>query len=115
MAIIFVIVGTVITLAGLVAIAPQVRVHEIAVKSKAAWIFRAGAALLVTGQLWALTAAIDPAVKTTALIMGGAILFAALTIISHERQQAGYNFRQSLSLQVFSAGALIFILAFLLR
>ena len=108
----FILLGALLLLVGFVTIAPQVRVHQIEAKSGAAWIFRGGAGLLILGELWGLQRPIEPALGTVALIVGGATLFAALTIISHERQQADYKFSRSLSLQVFVAGGVILLLAF---
>ena len=110
-ALIFILLGTMMVLAGLVMIAPQVQVHQIAVTSRAARIFRLGAVSLIVGELLGLIGSLESALRTVSLIMGAAILFAGLTIVSHERQQNEYIFSHSLSLQVLVAGFVIFGLA----
>jgi len=52
---------------------------------------------------------------TVSLLIGGAILFAALATGSHERQQDNFDLKSSLTLQMFGLGAAIVVLSFLLR
>jgi hypothetical protein len=115
LALILILLGVILSLAGLVAIGPQVRVHQIDVDSKGAWFFKAGAGLLILGQITGLAMAIDPTVVTVSLLMGGAILFAALATGSHERQQINFELKTSLTLQMFGLGAAIVLLSFVLR
>ncbi|MEM7347596.1 MAG: hypothetical protein AAF485_25445 [Chloroflexota bacterium] len=114
-ALLFILLGSLILLLGLALIGPQVNVHEIDPASKAAWIFRGGAGMLILGEIVAFITSVDPAIVTVCLIMGGATLFSSLIILSHERQQSNYQFSRSLSLQIFGLGAVILIMALLLR
>jgi|GEM_PF-3401301 len=114
-ALLLILLGVLLSLAGLVAVGPQVQVHQIAVNSKAAWLFKIGAVVLILGELFGLITSLEPTLVTVSLLMGGAILFASLAIGSHERQQEGFALKTSLSLQVFGLGVIIVLLAFLLR
>lgn len=114
-ALLLTILGVLLSLAGLVAVGPQVRVHQIAVNSKAAWLFKIGSAVLILGELFGVATSLDPTLVTVSLLMGGAILFASLAIGSHERQQDNFDFKASFSLQVFGLGVIIVLLTFLLR
>jgi len=112
---ILILLGTGLALAGLVAVGPQVRDHRIDPVSKAAWLLKGGAGLLILGQLLGLIRAVEPVLATVSLMMGGATLFAALTIGSHERQQPGFVWKNSLTLQIFGLGIAIVLLFFGLR
>ena len=115
MALLLIILGVLLSLVGLAAVGPQVRVHQIAVNSKAAWLFKAGAVVLILGELFGLATPVEPTLITVSLLMGGAMLFASLAIGSHERQQDNFDLKTSLSLQVFGLGVIIVLLTFLLR
>ena len=115
LALILIILGVILSLVGLIAIGPQVRVHQIDVDSKAAWLFKGGAAALILGQIAGLVTMLDPSLVTVTLLLGGAILFAALATGSHERQQENFNLKTSLMLQMFGLGAAIVLLSFVLR
>lgn len=115
LALILIPLGALIALVGLALIAPQVQVHQIDAISWPAWVFRGGALALLIGQLVGLTSQLDSAIVTVSLIMGIAILFAGLAIISHERQQAAFQIGRSLSLQILGTGLFILILALILR
>lgn len=114
MTLILIVLGALLSLAGLVAIAPQVQVHRIDARSKAAWLFRGGAGLLILGQLVGLASSLEPSLVTVSLIMGGAILFGGLAVGSHERQQASFQLKTSLSLQMVGVGVVVLLLAWLL-
>ncbi|MCB0208891.1 MAG: hypothetical protein KDJ52_06165 [Anaerolineae bacterium] len=114
-AIIFILLGSLFALAGLVGLAPQVRVHQIDPQSTMAWLFRAGAFAILSGQVLGLVNPLDTAFVTVSLLMGWAILFVSLAVASHERQQPGFMVSKSLSLQIFILGAIITGMAFLLR
>ncbi len=111
---ILILLGVVFTLSGLVAVGPQVRVHQINPHTKAAWLFKSGAIILISGQLGGLTTSIEPVLGTVSLLLGGAVLFAALAIGSHERQQDNFNFKTSLTLQILGLGVIILLLSLLL-
>lgn len=106
--------GVVLSLAGLVAIGPQVRVHQIDANSKAAWLFKVGAILLIAAEILGLVTPLEPVLVTIGLMMGGAILFSAVAIGSHERQQDTFSLKTSLTLQLFGLGVVIVILTFIL-
>lgn len=114
-ALIFILSGSLLTLAGLVGVAPQVRVHQIDPQSPMAWLFKAGALALISGQILGLINSPATALVTVTLLMGWAILFITLAVASHERQQPGFVLSKSLSLQMFILGAIITALAFWLR
>jgi len=114
-ALLFIGIGTLLTLAGLAAVGPQVRVHQVRANSRPAWLLKFGAGLLILGEVVALITGLDPALVTICLIMGGAVLFGGLAIASHERQQQDFLWASSLSLQLFGLGVVMVLLTFGLR
>lgn len=92
-----VVLGTVLSLFGLVAVAPQVKARRIDGASMAAWLFRSGALVLLAGEAVAFAARPDPIVYKVMLIAGGAILFVGLTMLPREWQQPGFVLERSLS------------------
>jgi hypothetical protein len=114
LALLFICLGGLLALAGLVALAPQVRLHQIEPQSWRAWLFRAGAVAVIAGQILSFFAAIAGIWITATLLLGWAILFASLLVVSHERQQPGYRLGGSLSLQIFGLGVIVTGLAWVL-
>jgi len=103
--------GTLLSLAGLIAVAPQVKTHHIDGSSLAAWLFRSGILVLLAGEAVAIVARPDPLVLKVMLIAGAAILFVGLTMLPHEWQQPGFALTKSLSWQVTLLGLAAFWMA----
>ncbi len=110
-------IGVLAILAGLVMIAPQVRVHRIAVWSAGSWVFRAGAILEALGLIL-LKAGGGPGVLGTVGLMGGiAALLGGLFVLNHERAQAlhggsgRWQWPRSLTAQMMAAGLVLVVLA----
>jgi hypothetical protein len=82
-------IGIPITLLGLVGMGPQVNVHRIQPWSFAAWVFRLGGLLMITGLLLNLFSGLDRALVMVSLIIGTACVVACAVIVHHEWVQAG--------------------------
>ena len=111
---ILIFLGVLLSLVGLAGIAPQVKSHQIDVNSTVAGVFRAGGVMIIFGEMWGWFVTLDSAIITVAAIVGGTNLFASVIIVTHERQQPGFELKRSLSLQVFALGVIIILLTFLL-
>ncbi|HMR66348.1 MAG TPA: hypothetical protein PKE64_20240 [Anaerolineae bacterium] len=114
LALLFIGLGGLLALAGLVALTPQIRRHQIEPQSWRAWLFRAGAVAVIAGQVLCFFTAVDEIWVTATLLIGWAILFASVIVVSHERYQPGYRLGGSLSLQIFALGVIVTGLAWVL-
>jgi hypothetical protein len=112
-------VGAVLVLAGLVMIAPEVRVHRIRVYSAGSWVFRVGAALTLAGLLLTRIASAPVELVKIGVLIGGAALLGGLFVWNHERAQAPHSevahwdWPHSLTLQMLGAGVILLALALL--
>lgn len=101
--------GALLVQAGLVMIAPQVRIHQIRIYSQGSWVLRLGAVLTLTGVV--LGGA--PMLQKIALITGISVLMGGLITWNHERRQAldngepRWDFLHSLTLQMMGVGSLL--------
>lgn len=98
--------GALLVQAGLVMIAPQVRVHQIHIYSQGTWVLRLGALLTLGGVLLGG----EPMLQKIALISGISVLMGGVLIWNHERRQAldngamRWDFLHSLTLQLLGVG-----------
>ena len=105
--------GALGVLAGLVMIAPEVRVHQIRVYGAGSWVFRAGALLALIGVILARTSGAPAPLNQVGALAGGAALLGGLFVLNHERAQAlhggadRWDWLRSLTLQMFAAGAIL--------
>lgn len=101
--------GALLVQAGLVLIAPQVRIHQIRIYSQESWVLRLGALLTLVGVVIGGA----PMLQKVALITGISIVAGALIVWGHERRQAldngarHWNFLRSLTLQMMSVGSVL--------
>ena len=65
-----IIFGALLSLVGLIGVAPQVKSHQIDAKSTAAGIFRAGGVMIMFGKMWGWCVTLDSAIITVAAIVG---------------------------------------------
>ena len=114
-ALVGILIGGSLSLLGLLAVSSQVRQHTIRASSWSARILQIGASVLIGSVVLGLFTDLDPVVYQLPLIIGAAMVIAGITILLHERQQSGYVFGRSLSLQVLIAGAIELLLALIGR
>ena len=110
-----ILLGGALSLLGLLSVSSQVRQHTIQVASWPARILQIGALVLIGSIVLGFFTGLDPVVYQLPLIVGAATIIAGITILLHERQQSGYLFGRSLSLQVLIAGAVELLLALIGR
>jgi hypothetical protein len=108
---VLVVFGTLIALAGLVTVLPQVKARRIDPNSIGAWIFRAGVLALISGEAVAVIMRPEKIVLKVMLISGAAILFFGLTMLPHEWQQPGFVLERAFSWQVMLLGLAAFLSA----
>ena len=106
-------IGAVMVLAGLVMIAPEVKIHQIRVYGAGSWVFRAGALLTLIGLIVARLANAPEQIGQVGLVVGGAALLGGLFVWNHERAQAihggqaRWDWPRSLTVQMFAAGIVL--------
>lgn len=104
------VVGLLLTLFGLLLIAPQVNKHQIRPYSTAAWILRGGALLLMI-TLFLLDK--DDLVIQVSRILGVTLITASIIMVNHEWIQAGdlkhshYEFKPSANMLFFFISSLL--------
>jgi hypothetical protein len=105
-------VGLVLTLSGLLFIAPQVNKHQIRPYSTAAWILRGGVVIIVLVMVFSLPER-NPVVIQIGQIVGVTLTGASIIMVSHEWTQAGdlkhsdYQFKPSPDMLFFLISALL--------
>jgi hypothetical protein len=106
-----------LVLAGLLMIAPQVRVHQIRIYSVGSWMYRAGIALSLIGLIvLPLSDGLD-ALAQVGLVTGVAGLMGGVITWNHELHQARdvgeipWDWPHSLTLQMMVMGAALIVLA----
>ena len=111
--------GALLTLGGLLLIAPQVRVHQIEAYSRGSWLFRAGMALSALGLLvLRLTSGSDD-LRRVGLVIGVAGVMGGLITWGHEYHQAKehgaerWDWPRSLTLQMIASGAIVLTLGWM--
>ena len=111
--------GAVLVLAGLVMIAPEVRVHQIRVYGPGSWVFRAGVLLALIGSILARLGAAPAPISQVGMLVGGAALLGGLFVWNHERAQAHHagqprwDWPRSLTVQMMASGLVLLLLALL--
>lgn len=107
--------GSLLTLLGLVFIAPEVRVHQIKVYSRGSWLFRAGMLLVALGV--GLGGGVPQEFAQVGQLMGVAGIMGGIITAGHEWKQAHehglphWDWLRSLTLQMIVLGVLVLLLA----
>ena len=107
-------IGSLLVLAGLLIIAPQVRVHQIKVYSAGSWVFRLGMILSGLTVLWN---GVPTPFLQVGQLMGVAGLMGGVITAGHEWHQARdnndttWNWARSLTLQMVVLGVVVLALA----
>ncbi len=116
-----IVLGTVGVLTGLVLIAPEVRIHQIAVYSRGSWVLRMGALLTALGLILLGIDAGPDELASVGLLAGISGVLGGLFIWNHERAQAlhagadRWDWPRALTPQVIGAGSVLIMLALLVR
>lgn len=106
-------IGSLLTLLGLLLIAPEVRVHQIQVYSRGSGLFRAGMLLVILGIGAGLAANMPEAFAQVGQLMGVAGLMGGLITAGHEWKQAHeqgqprWDWLRSLTLQMILLGVVV--------
>lgn len=108
---ILIVVGTLVALAGLVSVVPQVKAGRIDANLLGAWIFRAGVLALLVGEAVAMITQPEKIVLKLMMISGASILFVGLTLLPHEWQRTDFVLERSFSWQVLLLGLAAFLTA----
>ena len=112
-----IIIGVILTLTGLLMIAPQVRIHQIEVYSRAAWIFRSGTLFTTLGLLVLLLSDGHREIGQIGFVVGISALMGGIITWNHEYAQARdagklpWNWKASLTLQMVIFGAMMIALS----
>ncbi len=114
-----VMLGALGVLFGLVLIAPEVRIHQIAVYSRGSWVYRVGALLSLIGLLALILGNGASEIASVGLVTGIAGVLGGLFMWNHERAQAlhagaeRWDWPRALTPQIMGLGALIVLVALL--
>lgn len=107
-----VILGTLIALGGLLAVAPQVRDRRVDPASVGAWIIRAGLLVLIVGEAVAVGWRPDLGlVFKVMLVASGALVFVGLTILPTEWRPDAIRLERTLSWQIIMGGVGAYLVA----
>ncbi len=104
-------VGALLSLLGLVLIAPQVRVHQIKVDSPGSWLFRVGMLLLVLALIAARGSDLPRQFALVGQLLGLTGVLGGVITLGHEYRQARCDWPRSLTLQLVALGGLALALA----
>ena len=104
--------GTLLSLFGLVVVAPQVRARQINSASVGAWVCRAGVMVVLAGEAIALFVRPESRlVFKLMLISGAAIAFVGMAILTQEAQQSGFVLEKAFSWQIMWFGITALLMA----
>jgi hypothetical protein len=104
--------GTLLSLLGLVFVAPQVRARQINGASLGAWAFRAGVMVVLAGEAIALFVRPESRlVFKLMLVSGAAIAFVGTAMLTQEAQQHGFVLERAFSWQIMWFGIAALLMA----
>jgi hypothetical protein len=114
-----ILLGTILTIIGLLMIAPQVKVHQIRVNSWGSWLFRLGMVLAMVGLVINIISVDSTPLQNIGIVTGVSGLMGGIITWGHERKQAldngaaQWEWRSSLTLQMVILGGITFVLGLL--